>query len=363
MVFVVCYVVVLHCPSASTTRHRPTSVPMSKEAIQSIPSRFSANVVNEAKLIKNRLYALRLVMGLKELDPAEVTEASELVTPRHVLGAGSGVTAAALGTLAAATEATEVVHSPTEEPADDVKKDDGQQTAEVDVGTKDSKAVAVAEAALSSVADFIRKENGNVEKALRRYIAGFQDLEHMCHAIHNGLRLSSRPAVCRAMPFAGHGLQTTSLGTLQLGWPFGPEAVDDYVKHLFWQDSVPELGHAPPCRSYRFLVVFESFKQYELQIAKAVGREQITNIFVSMKTFKAAYADLVSMCKASGARLKSTLEFLAKKEEVDKALGDAAKVGRGRPRKSLADTAATSPFVENPSAVHWWSCRKVCRTS
>jgi hypothetical protein len=105
------------------------------------------------------------------------------------------------------------------------------------------------------------------------------------------------------------------------------------------KESRPELGHAPPCRSFRSLVVFSEFNWYTTQIEQAMSREDIAAANLAMKPFKAAYADLLSMCKASVSRLKTTVDSLTKKAADEKVAATAASSsrGRGRPKKTAAE--------------------------
>jgi hypothetical protein len=105
----------------------------------------------------------------------------------------------------------------------------------------------------------------------------------------------------------------------------------------FPKETSPELGHAAPCRSYRSLICFSEFKDFSATIEKAMSRDDIAAVNLAMKAFKAAYADLLSMCKASVNRLKTTLESMTKKADQEKVAAGAAK--RGRPKKTVAEAA------------------------
>lgn len=142
---------------------------------------------------------------------------------------------------------------------------------------------------VSIVAKFVRESGGDARKALRRYIASFS---------------------------------TT---------------------------ATHALGEAPPCRSYKALVCLSDLEEKESEIEACTTAVQILDIKNQMKPFKAAFSDLISMCKGAASRLKSSIGDVRKHRATEK-IGQASAKKRGRPTKS-AQHASQILVADQPHAV------------
>jgi hypothetical protein len=288
--------------SATTKKVLESTRSFMIDIMDAVPSELSGDVANEVKLCKNRLYALKLVLGGKNDDDhneESLTEASALVP--------NPVVAPALTTPAGSPPKKKDVND-TEGAAAAGVVEEGAEKGEAAPALPGAAAPAAAQVVnvigigvgadgaddrASTVGVFLKSASGDRLKAMRKYIAGFQS-------------------------------------------------------------ATPELGHAPPCRSYRSLVCFEEFDEYTCRIEKAQSREDLAAVQLSMKAFKGALTDLITVCKSSATRVNSTVESVKKKNEAEKASSADGSRKRGRPRKDAI--VGELSFVESPAGVHLGLC-------
>ena len=134
------------------------------------------------------------------------------------------------------------------------------------------------------------------------------------------------------------------------------KALRRYIAQFSDATAQKVLGNAPPCRSYQSLILFTEFEAYLDKFQQIEKKDDILQIQQSMKAFKTAYSDLISMAKAANKRLATAIETVIKEKEKakvgetqPKGKGKGAK-GRGRGAKKTSEPAAPS-FVEQPNSV------------
>ena len=71
-------------------------------------------------------------------------------------------------------------------------------------------------------------------------------------------------------------------------------------------------GGAPPCRSYRNLLVRCEFDDYVAKIDTVKSQEEIGTIKDSMKPFKTSINDLITQCQHADASLKKAIKAALK---------------------------------------------------
>ena len=93
-------------------------------------------------------------------------------------------------------------------------------------------------------------------------------------------------------------------------------ALRKYIASFGGSNAVPELGSAPPCRSYRNLVLLSDLEADLDKVQGCTSRPAITAILEKCNPFKLAIRDLVSMAKASATRLENTIKDLDKERKL-----------------------------------------------
>ena len=266
----------------TTRRDMNTIITSSQVAIENVTPDVEDEVKNEMKLAKNRLYALRLVMGDRSGDFAEDR-------PGGVEGCEAPAAARA---MAQDGQAKKLEDEPGQENKD---KKDGKTEESEEAAADVKKASGTQDETKKSTLDEYVRSAGDQKKALRKYIASYAN------------------------------------------------------------EEVRPLGQAPPCRSYKALLCFVEFEDKVILIEAAQTKEEIATIQNEMKTFKAAYSDLLSMARAAKGRLENAMndatKEIAKQQQLASGQeGLATGRGRGRPRKHPA-VAPASVLIEQPSVV------------
>ena len=126
------------------------------------------------------------------------------------------------------------------------------------------------------------------------------------------------------------------------------KAMQKYIASFADAVTSSELGNAPPCRSYKSLIVLDQFRDCFPLIEAATSKDDIAQALAGLKAYKAAYIDLNAMCKAAANRLKNTVEAAKKKADAEKSNASSVGAKRGCPRKG--ETAVVGPAVENQRA-------------
>ena len=237
-------------------------------ALDQVTDDIQDEVKNEQRLAKNRLYALKLIYPAWRGDDPEAACQAALQNMSAPEDVGKNPEAPA-------AEAT-----PGSEPKQEPNSEANAQ------GSGDDKKIP---AAPSTVRNYVRNQDGDPQKALRKYIASFSS------------------------------------------------------------DEKKELGNAAPCRSYQSLIVFSEFADKTAEIEAAQTKDDIVKVQTGMKVFKSAYQDLLSMAKAAKNRLESAVadarKQLLKKQSDDAGAKTTSK--RGRPKKA-AQAEKVKTVAENP---------------
>ncbi|CAE7479132.1 unnamed protein product, partial [Symbiodinium necroappetens] len=248
-------------------------------------------VRNEAKLAKNRLHALKLILGKPEDGEQPGGQFSDVVVsadgdskPDKESQKEAGTTDQASQKEAADQAQPNADQAKEAEKTSDAKEEATKETSEEAKPDPDVKAP-------STVAKFVA-DNGGAQKALRKYIASFST------------------------------------------------------------DGKKTLGGAPPCRSYQALIVISEFDDKATEIEEAETKEALVAIQNGMKIFKNAYADLLAMARAAKNRLESSITDVKRQQQRAKDIenGQKAAATRGRPRKSAQQQNAAL-FVDSPEVV------------
>jgi hypothetical protein len=139
--------------------------------------------------------------------------------------------------------------------------------------------------------------------------------------------------------------------------PDAKKALDKYIAG-FSQQS-PVLGHAPPCRSFRSLILMDEFDTYGAKIREAKSKSDIAEVQNSLKPFRGAAKDLLSMCKAAVTRLENAKKSVIKSQ--DEAKGDTrpSNPKRGRPRRADPLVTPQTLFRDAASQVDAHICEGV----
>lgn len=97
------------------------------------------------------------------------------------------------------------------------------------------------------------------------------------------------------------------------------------------------------------MVLVADLESKAAEIEQCTSAAQIADIRSQTKPFKAAYADLVSMCRGAAARLKSSVADVEKQQSAEQQEASSHARKRGRPVRP-ARTSAAQLVVEQPSS-------------
>ena len=302
----------------NTKRDLEGAIESAAEAIDEITEDIAEDVKNERKLCKNRLYALKLVLGHAPSANPEHDKPGDdsKLLPGMVIGADGGKLPKDGEKKPAdeAAEGKEKGNEGSEAAAEKEKGTEGSEAAseknEGDGGQKKAAAVKEEDGAgkgekqkaeevtaagadeASTVANFVAKA-GDPARALRRYIASFST-----------------------------------------------------------NQDKPDF--APPGRSFRALICFCEFESYLDKLEVCDSREDVSSLQAQMKPFKAAYTDLVAMCRAAVTRLRNAVVDARKELQAQSIMGEKAAASakkHGRPPTKKGSKVAWGPLVDNPEAV------------
>ncbi|CAK0826858.1 unnamed protein product, partial [Prorocentrum cordatum] len=293
-----------------------------RDVLESVSADVEDNVKNEKKLCKNRLYALRLVLG----DGASTPEDWDLFDSKPPAMKREG-------------EEAEAEAAPAEVPA-------------AEPGSAGPEAAPPASEAGPAAA--VAKTGTGITKQRwrRKDPAAAAGAGEEAHAAPAGAKLfEDLGKAPPGDPFkagdhdqarGGDEASTVAQFYMQTGGD-ASRALKRYIASFSSSSAKPELGSAPPCRSYRSLIVVSEFDQYTAKIEQAESKEALVAISTSMKPFKAAYVDLLAMAKAAVTRLKNAIDDAKKDTQKDKASdAQVAAAGgrkRGRPKKQAKPEA------------------------
>lgn len=129
------------------------------------------------------------------------------------------------------------------------------------------------------------------------------------------------------------------------------------LKYLagFGNGGTHELGKAPPCRSYRSLLVLDEFMDVADKLKACNSKEELANLAAAEKVFKNAYTDLMAMARAAPTRLRGAIKSAQQKQEKgsvgDKQAGSQClSLGGGMFPSLCADNLSSWHLVEPESA-------------
>ena len=374
-------------------RDLAAGIEAARDMIESVPTDYEDNVKNEMKLCKNRLYALRLVLGSgghgggkdggASDDPWDMFESKwasrRVVEPPAEAGGGGGAPAAqpCAADAAAAPPADTAGGAPAAElPAETAGGAPATQVADAAAGEGAGAEQQNSAVAPTSAVPVVKKPRWNRDR--KDQTSAEETVAIAAKEPGGNDSGPSKPDEEVGGDAGGCDSKSTVANFYQQTGGDGSKALKRYIASFSATSGKPELGSAPPCRSYRSLIVFSEFDTYSEKIEVCETKEALVAISNSMKPFKAAYTDLLSMSKAAVTRLKNAIDDAKK----DKAKGADAQGSsgpgkkRGRPKREarqavlimvenwsqVADPVKTFPVVDGKVTGDVdWSCPVILR--
>ena len=284
-------------------------------------------VRNDAKLLRNRMYACKLVLGKHAPQPDDADETFPELSECNVESASiksTRQTESDEGKKAAdqpeeshkkqqETLAAESKDEGKEKEEDnDKNKDKGEQGKKVGEGDADEAIEVVKEKESGDQQDTSVQANGADAKPEGDAAAASSDLAAAPAASPKAAEpIAKVPASSVKKPGTTVSNFVTSSGSYK-------RALIQYIAS-FKVDPVTGAnlsaplganneGTVPPCRNYQNLILIDEFKEYIPKYDFAASKEDLANLSKEYATFKEAVTDLISMCKSAVTRLQNKVK-------------------------------------------------------